>query len=359
MLEYLTFRCRPGAQFHFGKIALDENTSLNDTTVIMHSDALAGALVDVAFRVLETQVAQQVLSDFAEGNVRVSSLFWQLQTPKGRSVFFLPKPISMEATAESRTDEEPLTDRKDLLKVRFISKGVWESGLGPAAWNDESQCLILQRTFVLTRAEAEELSIETAKKMRLYHTLSLPKVSVHQLTRENALYFQTNVQIANLADYGWGEGSVHLYCLLEGEADARQSVYNLARILADEGIGGERTVGCGQLESVDPPKPFSIQPSATQQGGYCTASLVSPSHQAELDQCRFWKTITRGGRPTTHDGLLKRLKMMTEGTVTQGKIAGKTHIISSQGAQYDYRRFGTALCLPLHDHHYPNPTTAP
>jgi len=360
MLESITFRCRPGAQFHFGKIALDENTSLDDTSHLLHSDTLASAFVETAFRALDDIVAQKVLSDFEKGTVRVSSLFWQLHLPGNRVVHFLPKPVSFETV-----DAQPLknagskppaeikqADRKDILRARFISKGVWEAGIEPKDWAEK--CIVLQREFVLTREEAGGLSAKDAKKLKLYHTPSWPKVAVHKLTREDSLYFQTNVQVAKLADYGLPQAGVHFYFLLESkDAAARDRICNLARIIADDGIGGERSVGCGELEGSDAPKPFQITPSEHRKGLFCSASLISPANQAELNLCQAWKIITRGGRRTHSDGSLLRLKMLSEGAILSTKIMGATHVISGKTAQYPYRRFGTALCLPAHDHHQP------
>lgn len=353
MLESITFRCRPGAQFHFGKIALDENTSLDDTSHILHSDTLASAFVDMAFRVLSDAAAQQVLTDFENGTVRVSSLFWQLDLPGGRVVHFLPKPVSFETSQDSApqaaNDAEKDSDRKDILRVRFISKGVWEAGIKPQDWADK--CVVLQREFVLTRDEAEGLSEAMCKKLKLCHNVSLPKVAVHKLTRENSLYHQTNVQIANLGDYGLPTASVHFYFLLESsDATARDRVCNLARIIADEGIGGERSVGCGRLDGIEAPKPFQLAPAQQTQKLFCSASLVSPASQTELEHFLVWKIVTRGGRPTAQDGPLQRLKMLAEGAVLDAKVAGATHDISAKKDRR-YLRFGMALCLPAHDHH--------
>jgi|GEM_PF-317323 len=373
MLESITLKCRPGAQFHFGKIALDENTSLNDTSHILHSDSLASAFVDTAFRVMSDITAQAVLADFEQGTVRVSSLLWQVDLPGGRQVYFLPKPVSLNAVDISPQNDAAQTsggkkeeERKDILRVRFISKGVWEAGIQPKDWSDKKKCIVLQREFVLTREEAtildkegKDITEDVSKKLKLYHTVSLPKVAVHKLTREDSLYHQTNVQVARLADYGLPSASVHFYFLLESsDPAARDRVRNLAHIMADEGIGGERSVGCGKLECAENPAPFQLDPSKKTEKLLCTASLVSPASQIEFDSCHAWKIITRGGRPTTSDGPLKRMKMLAEGAMLRSKIVGKTHVIGkSVQYGYEYRRFGTALCLPAHDHH--QPTTAP
>lgn len=350
MLESITFRCQPGAQFHFGKIALDENASLDDTSSLMHSDSLASAFVDTAFKVLDERVALQVLSDFETGTVRVSSLLWRLNLPSGKSVYFLPKPVSLVAIGND-SESKNQRDRKETLKIQFISKGVWEAGILPEQWPE--YCVIVQKEFVMTLEEAEGLSDEMAKKLRLYHMVSLPKVAVHKLTRENSLYHQTNVQVANLDAFGLKDATVHFYFLLESNSHpARDRVCNLAQIMVDEGIGGERSVGCGRLASCENAQVFHLNPVARKEDLFCTASLASPKDQAEFGHFLSWKIITRGGRATANDGPLKRLKMIAEGAMLKAKVGGSTHDISTQKSRR-YLRFGTALCLPVHDQYQP------
>jgi CRISPR/Cas system CSM-associated protein Csm4 (group 5 of RAMP superfamily) len=70
-------RCKPHAQFHFGKVALDEDTSLDDTSLIMHSDTFFSGLVNVHQRVFGTEATDAFVGEFREKeNITISSAFY-------------------------------------------------------------------------------------------------------------------------------------------------------------------------------------------------------------------------------------------------------------------------------------------
>ena len=354
MLESIVFRCRPGAQFHFGKIALDVDTSLHATSEILRSDSLASALVATAARVFPKNTFDAILSDWKDGKVRVSSLYFCLQTKGDQFIYFLPKPASFDTLEPGKNKDGSEKERKSIYRIRFISKGVWEQGILPAQWDD--LCTVLEGGFLVTLAELEAVPEEARKKIKVFSTTSLPKVAVHKETRDNAHYFQTNIQLPNLSAIEGLEGiGVHFYFLLESADGAlREHIHTLAQILADEGIGGERSTGCGKLESCDPPRAFGVQTASHLRGRYASTSLSSPFDQTELDNCLAYRVETRAGRRTVQKNeeipFLKRLKMLSEGTVSNTALQGKHHDITPENGPDAFFRFGAPVCLPLHDH---------
>lgn len=345
MLESIILRCRPGAQFHFGRIALDVDTSLHDTSIFMRSDTLASALTETASRVFSGETFEKTLDDFKSGRVRFSSLFFCLETNDGSIVYFLPKPASLDTHNPGKDKDGNDKERKTIYRVKFISKGVWEQGILPKDWDDK--CVTLRGGFLVTKDELSSISKELWEKIRLFDTVSLPKVAVHKPTRENSLYFQTNIQLPNFQHIeGLEKTSVHFFFLLESDDDvARNRAHTLAQIMADEGIGGERTTGCGHLAGCDEAKTFDLKLNSKL---YSTASLLSPADDNELQACLAYKAETRAGRRTAEHGYLKRLKMIGEGALLQKVVRGKTHDISANDNER-YLRFGSPICLPLHD----------
>jgi CRISPR-associated protein Csm4 len=336
MLKSVVLRCRPGVQFHFGKIALDENTSLNDTDVWLRSDALASALIDLAFRIADEPYARQVLDDFRQGAVKISSLFYCLDV-RGQMVYLLPKPVSLETT---RTPNP-----KQAAKVAFVSKGVWEQGLLPKDW--EQQGVIVDKKIAMLRQELSGLTDAQIAAIKIYEEITLPKVQVHKPAREGGIYYHTNIQIPRLEHYVAKGLSVHSYCLIQSDDEALLNrTHALLGILADEGIGGERTVGCGALLGADPMQDFSLLDG--QSSSACAlGSLCLPADQPELDAFTHYKVITRGGRKTADHGALKRIKMLAEGAVMRQPVNGDARILLPH-TDRNYWRIGTALCLPLH-----------
>ncbi len=129
---------------------------------------------------------------------------------------------------------------------------------------------------------------------------------------------------------------------------------NLLKIIASESIGGERRIGCGEIRNCEDPLPFQVKPEKDC-GKFGLVSLLSPKNVEELDACEYYHVISRGGRKTTNDGTLQRVKMIAEGTVTSCIVQGEVHDIRAQmqpGEQVQniqfYARIGKAICLPLH-----------
>jgi len=355
-MKAILFRCPPGGQFHFGRIALDDKTSLDDTSTTYHSDTLCSALIATAYNVFDTATADEVLKTFMAGSVRFSSLFFCLENKVGkgqdaeqRHVFFLPKPIHLDLGDY----EQP----KRVRKVMAISKGVWEAGLLPAEWWDEkndkgetvftSPCKVLDGKFVVLKTELEALGRpKLPGSFKLFDTDTLPKVKIHQPKREDNLYFHGNLFLS-----GSTSPSVHFYTIVEHDlSDAAWSkIATLLDLIADEGIGGERSVGCGRLLGIGKPFDFNIAPASPSERS-ATLSLVSPADNADLGKLLSWKTVTRGGRFVSSELNTYRLKMVAEGALTTSGLTGRFHDITHQ-AKSPHLRFGHALTLPLHKLH--------
>ena len=84
-MRAIILQCPRGARFHFGNIALDENTSLNDTAIHPHSDTLFSALINTAAK-MDQSLTQQLVDDFAAGNVRISSGFFCLEVHQATKI---------------------------------------------------------------------------------------------------------------------------------------------------------------------------------------------------------------------------------------------------------------------------------
>lgn len=337
-MQAVILKCPPNAQFHFGKIAPDENTSLNDTSTYIHSDTLFSSIINVAAKILEAEELNMLIDWFKAENgvrVRISSGFYCLEAG-GQYTYFLPKPVTWVAENTKKSKE-----LKKIKKVAFISKKVWEEGIKPDQWKET--CHFIQGKFIIHKSELE---VKDIGGLSIYHTDSLPKVNVHKPNRDNSIYYQTNIQLEDN-----GVARVHFYFLLE--QDLAEDEYKLLKRVLDwmpeEGIGGERTVGCGHLEGIEY-HDFAMDFLATR---YCGVSLVNPT-EADLLNAEAYEIITRGGRPIGADIRLKRVKMMAEGAIFNEKVEGFVPDITPLKAKGTFLRYGKAFCLPVHS---PKPTT--
>ncbi|MEZ4961215.1 MAG: hypothetical protein R2830_15415 [Saprospiraceae bacterium] len=355
----LLFRCPPGGQFHFGRIALDDKTSLDATTPMYHSDTLSSAIVATAFRVFPQQ-AETVLDWFKTGQVRFSSFFHCLETEEVRKeekeggailsstfrhLFFLPKPAHL--------DTGNFTEPKKIRKVLFISKGVWEAGILPDKWLQKGYRIIDGKFLVLEEELAQLGCPGLPAGYKLFEESTVPKVFIHKLEREDNLYFHANIFLPPNVSFAKKDDAikgfhlrVHFYAMAEhGEAVDWQIIQSLLEIIADEGIGGERSVGCGRLLGVEALDSFGI--SVQEESSLaCTLNLVSPADEVDLGKLKAWKTLTRGGRFYKSQENFKRLKMVAEGALTEAGLQGRHWDISNSGGQASLR-FGHALTLPV------------
>lgn len=334
----IVLRCRPGSQFHFGKIAVDDETSLDETSDILHSDTLFSALVELSARAFPDFV-DELIKCFDENLVRISSGFYLVELKKtGETIFFLPKPCTTEVGEKNKVQR----------KIRFISKGVWEAGIPSKKWTDKSECVILQNQFIVLRTEVEKFNLHQLENWQILNTHTLPKVAVHKESKEDSIYFQTNMTIPRQKDL-----MTHIYFLLEADdqflgSELWNKLLNLIGLLGIEGIGGERSTGCGHIDEVTM-EDFEISLSSPYFG---LMSLFFPQDEEELEAVFAYKTFTRGGRRVPLQGSLKRVKMIAEGAVCGKPVIGKI-IPILKGPDYDFRRSGKAFTIPVHQNFAP------
>ncbi|TAK40942.1 MAG: type III-A CRISPR-associated RAMP protein Csm4 [Saprospiraceae bacterium] len=341
-MQAVILKCPPRAQFHFGKIALDVDTSLDETEVVIHSDTLFSAIIVTVDKIFPKE-SNSFVQYFREGKIRISSAFHCFEKSQDDYVWFLPKPAHYNVL-EKPVDNE---DRKWLGRVQFVSKRVWELGLKPSEWNDD--CVILQKEFVLHKDELPGWNAAKIGKLEVYQTHSLPKVSIHKPSKEDSIYFQTNVLLAANAKVA-GAPKIHYYFLLDTPGLPEPALTKLKTVLAviaDAGIGGERSVGCGRLEGVDF-QDFSMNVSGN--GALASVSLINPA-EGEMNLLKSWELVTRGGRQTEKDGKLKRVKMLSEGALLAGEVAGR--LVSVANGNTAYLRNGKGFSLPVHQNALP------
>ncbi len=360
-MNAIILQCRPNSLFHFGKIALDENTSLDDTSTYLHSDTLFSAIINTASKISNKSAVDELVDAFKEDKIKISSGFYCLEIAQ-KYIYFLPKPYSYNTLANAE-------NQKAIRKIKFISKRVWEEGILPKDW--DIQCITIQNKFLLHK---EELGLNISKaemqKLNIYRINSLPKVKVHKRITTDALYYQTSLQLANnIIEQKNGQKvpvNVHFYFLADADANASYFTlfFDALRLLADGGIGGERMVGCGHFLGVDmdtlelkteTETETETEPKPTPASYYATLSLSNPK-TTELPNYLCYDIVTRGGRPTIKDGVLKRVKMIAEGAITKEKVSGQIPSISV--TQNPFLRNGKSFCIPIHSNLIPKSNEA-
>ena len=146
----------------------------------------------------------------------------------------------------------------------------------------------------------------------------------------------------------------HFFVLLRCSAALEESLdFSKIKILfewlKDSGIGGERSVGCGQLEAIEW---TDFQLNVEKKGAAVSLlSLCQPADSIELSHFSFFRTLNRGGRTTgfSKELVLGRVKMIAEGAVLidGGEPKGRLMVLEKAPTHPIYR-VGKAFLTPLH-----------
>jgi CRISPR-associated protein Csm4 len=342
-MKAFILRCKPGSQFHFGKMAIDSNSALHDTTEYFHSDTLFSALINIVASFATEAETNEVVDLFRDNQVRISSGMFCLSHGE-QDVFFLPRPAHF-SLLPGHAD-----DIKDVERIKFISKGLWESGISPANmndWHQEIESSHELKKFAAMKKEVQHWNLDK-KHVNIHSIETFPKVHARKLDQENSFYFQSNVLLPqNPAD----TFDMHYYFLLDTTLDRKENealnrLYNAIYLLPDTGIGGERSAGCGQFLSVEE-RPFEF--NDFEQQGYLSLGLIAPANHAEIDELEYYNTVLRGGRNTRSDGELKLIRMMSEGAYLRNIIHGDMpNVHATNDPDTPYLRYGKPLLIPAH-----------
>ena len=273
-----------GAQFHLGE------TSLDDTSDVLHADTLFSALTNVYAFAFDG--AERFIMMIKEGKLHFSSGFYALLYQE-KPLFFLPKPV---------IDFPDQSDPKRLKKVRYLSTGVWNAlqmGFDPETISTTLNPLSLPSIGSEFVYLEEELPVATGgyNKKAFRQVVTAPKVKVHTTDQEDRIYHETCIQFIDLP-YSEGQLKGAFYFLLKHTLNEDEPEWKeflaAVRIMADEGVGGQRSSGRGQFKTV--------QVIDVDIAEFCNASWhvglspISPNNDREFhDGLYFYELFVRGG----------------------------------------------------------------
>ncbi|MCB9352685.1 MAG: type III-A CRISPR-associated RAMP protein Csm4 [Lewinellaceae bacterium] len=181
----------------------------------------------------------------------------------------------------------------------------------------------------------------------LYQEVERPRVTIDRITQRTNIFHFAETQYKEEAG---------LYFMVDYEEKTLEEKVKAAlRLLGDEGIGSDSTVGKGQFVlkedslSLEMPDPGEH---------YVSLSLYNPSAQeiVNLDASRsHYKMIVRGGWISAGGRNLRRrsVRMLTEGSVICYKGGkppeGNVPIVleDDYGLGHPVYRYGKAFCLPI------------
>lgn len=329
-----------GSQFHLGETGLDDSSDL------LHSDTLFSALANVYECALSG--AETFIDLVGKGKLSFSSGLYALLKNDSQEppLLFMPKPTVTYSEIE---------DRKRYKGIKYFSLGVWSEFCNSFDAEKFESGLIFSGKFLVGN-EFMCLDEELAPDSEDFQNCSFrsfttsPKVKVHTTLQEDRLYHETTVQFNSFTVGGQEyEGA---YCiLLDHRLTGEQYREFLAavRIMADEGVGGQRSSGKGQFREVreatiDIPEREAVSP-------YLGLSIVSPADGGEFDALERYELFVRGGGSLgwkgNHEKHRKQARFVREGSVMSRKISGRIVDLSPEAETGSIKRNGINFAISI------------
>ncbi len=317
----------PGSQFHFGEILpQNEVQNMNAVASFPSSDLLFSALVNIWAKIFGD--AGNLVALFENDKIQLSSAFFYLKY-QTKTIRFLPKPV---VAGLFKTE-----GHKKLKKIDFVSEDIVKNGILPTVWLNPEICTLIEGKFLCL---STELSTDDAQNISIYKELTVPKVKVHTTEKEHTLYSQNNIAFLPLEG---GESGYYFY-LNETLPEEEKIKFNtVLKLLIDEGLGGERSSGCGLFKEIRIGNVDSLLTDSSKY--YLSLSLSNPATD-EFNYFEYYKLTTRGGRRLQEGGRLKLVNMIAEGAIVSNKVSGRIVDISP-AKNRRYLRYGKTFLFPL------------
>jgi CRISPR type III-A-associated RAMP protein Csm4 len=302
-------RFRPSGPWRFGNAA----GARDKTDSIGHSDTLHAALHWAIKRLGRGEEFAAAQAAEAGPAVRVSSLY-----PFGGRTLYIAPPKSHwppEASARVRWKAArlvPLSVVEDLLSGKALAEDRWEV-------EPRSGCLVSSGAAAPFRiAQRRAAGVDRAIPGRI------------EPHRTACLEFGPNAG---------------LWCAVVLESSEWEATVKAAfRLLADSGLGGERSIGWGQADAVEfGAFPGNLTPAAGQQTGrHWLWSLYHPAATDQVDWTQgHYAALMRGSHGS------KAIQMLEEGSVLSAQGAPQGRLVDLGDAETPQLRSGFAVSVTL------------
>lgn len=345
-MKAIILKVKPGTQFRLGEGNKDTVSS------IIHSDTLFSAMTNVYESVYnEGSVFVELVR---KSEVLISSCFPCLEI-ENELIYFIPKPDLLNLEKEYS---------KKYKKIEFVSISCLKTIADNIKQNDKgnhflefdffnnSEFIIIGDAFLINKNEVK-LPERFLSSASLVKTHTTPKNKARFETQEDTIYYEANVQLSPMYDeQGKVIAKTHYYFLLNEKLDddSRKKLYTAVNILADEGLGGERSAGKGLFEDVSV-REFNHLDNLNSKFRF-SLSLINPASNEEFNSFLTYDIIKRGGGSIGIEGNAsnerKQIRMIKEGAVLKASVKGQIVDISPENNFYKHKIFrnGTSFLIP-------------
>ena len=324
------------------------------------SDTIFAAMVDALVR--DGVSPEEIVRGFplrtngesteGEAPILLTSAF-----PRVGEIRFYPLPVPLYRWLSSDFLRE---NRKEVKKVRFVSEGIFKLMLGGKQMDglfDKGEVVTLQKgVLLLTQEEVQGLpdwaraeGIEEAKAFSIF---TAPRVTVGRAHPQSTLFHAGRLVMAPGCGLWFG--------VVFRDGAWRGRLERALSILADDGIGGERSAGHGGFEW-NGDNEVKLGDAVADGGYYITLSRYHPrpseASDALSDEQTGYQLVSVGGWLRSLAGAdqrRRRVWMVTEGSVLKavgdgpfGDVVDVRPIYGSGAFPHPVWRYGLAFPMAL------------
>lgn len=311
------------APFHFGDAS-------GDLAKTFSSDQLFSALANNISLLYGPEKIADFLQFVAKKELTFSSLYLGLdffatkENHHVKTIYFLPRP-----KIDFYFSNESYRSFKEFKKIEYVSSQLLNTL--SASWNREKEAIVIDAEtvqivsgqFALLKEEIADLNI-SEKEWEALSFLTVhvrPGVEVNRLHSTSEKYFSREDLIVRYQHTKHYTIKPFLYFYLEGELPSfvKAAIY----LLADEGIGGQRSQGCGllkRIEMLDVPEAFAEEGML-----WMNIATYFPKKD-EVDHLYSYEMEKRNGYIYSQSGTTTRKKsifVLREGSLFTEKVEGQ------------------------------------
>ncbi|MCM8779203.1 MAG: type III-A CRISPR-associated RAMP protein Csm4 [Candidatus Omnitrophica bacterium] len=306
------YKLRFKSSLHLG----ERETFLEGTDIIIHSDTLFSAFCHCYLLLYGEEKLNFLIENFKENKppFLISSTF-----PWRDDKIYFPVPLNQ------------IPREKETKKIQFIEKDGFE------------KLLEGERIEEIRKKFKTVPDLNTEEEKIPYQIVNTPRVSLSRLTNHPGEEF------FHFGEVFYKENS-GLFFLVDFKDQTIITEFNATlRLMADEGIGGDRTVGKGLFE-INEIKDINFNlPSDS--NGFLTLSLYSPKEDEVSDiKNGYYEIIERRGyifSPYRKNLRRKSIRMLKEGSVSLSYKVGRLGDVTPEAfTEHKIYRYGLAFMLP-------------
>lgn len=275
------------------------NAFYEESNSFIHSDTLSAAILATWALVWPETVAGQA----HKPSFRLSSAF-----PYYLDCYFLPRVLSSQAV---KLPVEQLKEAKKLKKIQWLDSKLWRSSLHDTSWAQQID---------LNNGLCQGVLASVATKMpdRLWLEEERPRLAMDRQSNQ-----ALDGQIFNFSRIWFDEkGGLYFLAVFDDE-NSQQQFETVLSVLADTGIGADRSNGNGCFTWQHGKVP---ELQLAEQGKSVALSLVNPDPgdcQTSWLEGSAYKLISRGGWVGGSGIRKQRLRMFAEGSVFTKPLQGR------------------------------------